>query len=65
MVVRSGGRGKVVFVCFGSFNLFFLILEAEKEHNQGGGAGGERESRAVPTVTAEPDAGPDPITLGP
>ena len=44
---------------------FFLIFgEIKREHKQGRGAEGERESQADCMLSLEPDAGFDPKTLG-
>ena len=49
-----------IFILFILFYLFFYLRECEQER----GAEGERESQAGSTLSAEPNVGHDPLTLG-
>ena len=47
-----------------SFSFLNLFLESERKHKQGRDTEGERESQAGSTLSAEPNAGLYPMTLG-
>ena len=60
-------NGDPLYLCI-YFRIFFFEREgANRCRGEGwreGGWEGERESQAGPTLSAEPDAGLDPLTLG-